>query len=173
MFNNITIVLLAGPWKQRMGWIALCVISLLFLFTLIRTPLNWYSDVRLVKAQPMVPEMPTYKDNYLELIQQIPNWHIFGHLEKDTTILPITSLHIRLIGIVSAIPKKQSSVLISEASQPGKVYVVGDTLPVGVKVNAIMEDGVILENAGRLEKLPLQRQPLSFQGRPKSILHEG
>ena len=99
---------------------------------------------------------------------------MFGNAAKtDTSILPITSLQLRLIGIVHAVPENKSSVMISEANQIGKVYLVGDTLPVGVKVDAITEDGVILENAGRLEKLPLQRMPISFQRMPDKLLREG
>lgn len=175
MFDGIVLPFLTSLWGRRLCWCALLVVSLLFLWALIKTPLTWYSDIKLVKAEAtIVAELPSSHDESPNLIQQIPNWHLFGSSAKvkDTTILPITSLQLRLVGVVRSIPENLSSVIISEASQAGKVYFVGDMLPVGVKVNAITEDGVILENAGRLEKLPLQRQPLSFQGMPKKLLRE-
>lgn len=163
---------LTSPWGRRLCWTMFAISSLLFLTTLIKVPLTWYADIRLIQAQPLAAAaLPIHQEKRPDLIQQIPEWHLFGSSAKstDTTTLPITSLQLRLIGVVQAIPHKKSSVIISEANQSGKIYLVGDTLPVGVKVNAITEDGVILENAGRLEKLPLQRQPLSFQGMPKKL----
>lgn len=167
--------LLTEHWKQRCCWFFLGAVALLFLFTALRIPKIWYADFKLTKGYSnVVPEVMIPKEQRTDLIEQIPNWHIFGNPAKvdDSSTLPITSLQLRLIGVVRAIPSRFSSVLISEAGQAGKVYLVGDILPVGVKINAITEDGVILDNAGRLEKLPLQRQPLSFQGMPKKLLRE-
>lgn len=177
MFDNIALALpfLTGPWGRRLCGCVLVVICVLFLAALIKAPLTWYSDSQLVRAQSNgVAEVIISHDQRSDLIQQIPNWHLFGNAAKteNTTVLPITSLQLRLIGVVRSVPESRSSVIISEANQTGKVYFVGDALPVGVKVDAITQDGVILENAGRLEKLPLQRQPLSFQGMPKKLLRE-
>lgn len=173
MFNDIELPFLTGVWGRRLCWVALAVACLLFLTALIKAPLTWYSDSTLTKAEVIVTELPRSVQSS-DLIREIPAWHLFGNAAKstDTSILPITSLQLRLIGIVHAVPESKSSVMISEANQVGKVYLVGDTLPVGVKVDAITEDGVILENAGRLEKLPLQRQPLSFQQMPNGLLGE-
>lgn len=173
MFNDMVLPFLTGVWGRRLCWVLLAIVCLLFLTTLIKTPLTWYSDNKLTKTQAIVTDLP-HSVQGPDLIQQIPAWHLFGNAAKptDTSILPITSLQLRLIGIVHAVPENKSSVMISEANQVGKVYLVGDMLPVGVKVDAITEDGVILENAGRLEKLPLQRQPLSFQQMPNELLGE-
>ncbi len=170
MFNNIVSPFLTGLWGRRLCWAALTIVCLLFLVTIIQTPLTWYSDSKLTKAQAIIMDLP-HPAQSSDLIQQIPEWHLFGNAAKsaDTSILPVTSLQLRLIGVVRAVPDHKSSVIISEANQVGKVYLVGDTLPIGVKVDAITEDGVILENAGRLEKLPLQRQPLSFQEMPDKL----
>lgn len=175
MFNDIALPFLTGLWGRRLCWVALAIACLLFLATLIKTPLTWYSDSKLTKAQAIATVVPLQQVQSSDLIQHIPEWHLFGSSAKsaDTSILPVTSLQLSLIGIVQAVPNNKSSVIISEANQAGKVYLVGDTLPVGVKVDAITEDGVILENAGRLEKLPLQRQPLSFQRMPDKLLREG
>jgi|SRR5580700_7863833 type II secretory pathway component PulC len=172
MFNDIVLPFLTGLWGRRLCWVALTIACLLFFTTLIKTPLTWYSDNKLTKTQTIVTDLPRSVQSS-DLIRKIPEWHLFGNAAKPTDTLPITSLQLRLIGIVHAVPENKSSVMISEANQVGKVYLVGDMLPVGVKVDAITKDGVILENAGRLEKLPLQRQPLSFQRMPDKLLREG
>ena len=175
MLDEMIFPLLTSQWGRRLCWGALAAVCLLLLVTLIKMPLTWYADNKLSKV-PVVAtiDLPVLQVQSSDLIQQIPSWHLFGNAAKpaDTSFLPITSLQLRLIGIVQAYPENKSSVIISEAGQPGKVYLVGDMLPVGVKVDAITGDGVILENAGHLEKLPLQRQSLSFQGMPKALLHE-
>ncbi len=173
MFNDMVLPFLTGLWGRRLCWAALAITGLLFLTTLIKTPLTWYSDSKLAEAQ-VVTDVPIQKVQSSDLIQKIPEWHLFGNAARpaDTSILPVTSLQLRLIGVVQAVPDNKSSVIISEANQAGKVYLVGDRLPVGVKIDAITEDGVILENAGRLEKLPLQREPISFQRMPNKLLRE-
>jgi type II secretory pathway component PulC len=173
MLDEIVLPFLTGPWGRRLCWGALTLACLLFLISLVKTPLNWYSDSKLIRSE-VVAELPVLQIQSADLIREIPSWHLFGNSAKptDTTYMPITSLQLRLIGVVQAIPNNKSSVIISESGQVGKVYLVGDMLPVGVKIDAITGDGVILENAGRLEKLPLQRQPLSFQGMPKKLLRE-
>lgn len=175
MLEDKLLPFLTSPWGRRFCWGTFIALCLLFVMTLVKTPLTWYADSKLGKAEQVkVVDLPIQAVQSADLIQQIPDWHLFGNAEKpaDTSILPITSLQLRLIGLVQAMPETQSSVIISEAGQPGKVYLLGDVLPMGVKVDAIHEDGVILENAGRLEKLPLQRQSLSFQGMPKPLLRE-
>lgn len=174
MMEEFVIPFLTGLWGRRLCWAALIVACLLLLMVLIKTPLTWYADSKLINIATNTTELPLAQTQSSSLIQELPNWHLFGNAAKptDTSILPITSLQLSLIGVVHAVPENKSSVMISEAGKIGKVYLVGDMLPMGVKVGAIIADGVILENAGRMEKLPLQRQPLSFQGMPKKLLHD-
>lgn len=174
LFEELLTPLFMTRWGRIAGWIALAVMLLIVLVTLIALPMNWFSDVRLSRqtnnANPDVK--PVAADQGLDLIAEIPSWHLFGNAGQVTTDVPITSLQVRLVGVILATPNSLSSVIISEAGRPGKIYRVGDQLSGGIKVNAIIQDGVILENGGRLEKLPLQRQPLSFQGMPKKLLQE-
>lgn len=175
MLDEMILPLFTSSWGRRLGWGVLAAVCLLLLVTLIKMPLTWYADNKLGKAPVIAAiDLPVLQVQSSDLIKQVPGWHLFGNAAKsaDTSYLPVTSLQLRLIGIVQAYPENKSSVIISEAGQPGKVYLVGDTLPVGVKIDAITGDGVILQNAGHLEKLPLQRQTLSFQGMPKALLHE-
>lgn len=175
MLEDTITPLFSTQWGRRAGWAALVVMSLIVVITLIKMSLSWHADVALTRGQvDTSSNTSVYSDQSAELIAQIPGWHLFGNVTavEQTASLPITSLQLRLIGVVHVIPENLSRVIISEAGQAGKVYQTGDNLPAGVRVNAITQDGVILENSGRLEKLPLQRQQLSFQGMPKKLLRE-
>src|SRR3990167_3118245 len=140
MLDEMILPLFNHPWGRRLCWGVFAIVCLLFTVTLIKIPLTWYTDSKLSKAPAVAAiDLPVLQVQSSDLIQQVPGWHLFGNAEKtaDTSFLPITSLQLRLIGIVQAYPESKSSVIISEAGQPGKVYLVCDMLPVGVKVDAI------------------------------------
>ncbi len=173
MLDELISPLLTAPWSRRAGLCVLGIMLLFILITLIHLILTWRSDLKLTQAVTL-RYSSTSSDQLSQLISQIPEWHLFGKYGvTDSAILPVTSLQIRLVGVIKATPEKFSRVMISEANQPAKVYLVGDTLPSsGVTVYAITVEGVVLNNSGRLEKLPLQRTPLLFQGMPKPLSGE-
>lgn len=174
MFEEMISPLVATEWGRRCGLAAIVVFSLFLLITLAATPVTWHSDYVLAHqptsrkntAQPVA-------DQTMALIKQIPDHHLFGASGIKTANLPITSLQLRLIGIVQADPDSASRVIISEAGQPGKIYQIGDSLSAGVRIKIITPTSVILDNGGHMEKLPLSRQPLLFQGMPKNLLPAG
>lgn len=171
MFDEIITPLLSTSWGRRAGWALTLCMSILFAYTLISTLLTWRSDFIIVHSQHN--NISAYDDDTAsKLIAQIPNQHLFGKYATldQNAILPITSLQLRLLGVIKAEPEKFSRVIISETGQPGKVFLMNDRLSCGVRVHEVIQDGVILDNGGRLEKLPLQRSSLSFQGMPKSML---
>jgi type II secretory pathway component PulC len=171
MFDEITAPLFTTQWGQRAAWAALISTSLLLFYSLVSTLFSWHSDFMIGKNPPAAKTTLSV-DETTKLIAAIPNQHIFGGgLEQGP--IPITSLQLRLVGVVKSVPEQESRVIISESGRPGKVYQIGDVLPSGVKVYSIANDGVVLENGGRLEKLPLQRTPLMFQGMPKPLMPEG
>lgn len=167
MLNEIIAPLFTTEWGQRAGWAVLICAALLFTGTFFQTLYNWHDDVVIIKTHPHSAKTTLGDEAVMQMIQQIPDQHLFG----SNQALPITSLQIRLVGVIKAVPEALSHVIISEEGKPGKVYQVGDTLPSsGVKIHSITQDGVVLENDGHLEKLPLQRTPLQFQGEPKPLL---
>ncbi|EKD73605.1 MAG: hypothetical protein ACD_45C00253G0003 [uncultured bacterium] len=173
MMDELLSPLLTTIWGRRAGLCALIGMSFLLFITLLMTVFSWWSDSRLAQLAVKQNKNDVGLSHQLAtLIADIPNWHLLG-FSAEADFLPITSLQIRLVGVIKATPDHLSRVMISELNQPGKLYQVGDTLPSsGVKIYAITQDGVILENSGRLEKLSLQRTPLQFQGMPKSLLGE-
>ncbi|MEO8402158.1 MAG: type II secretion system protein N [Gammaproteobacteria bacterium] len=174
MFDELLSPFLITTWGRRAGLAVMIVMAVLVFVTLITTLFTWRSDIKLAYSPSNQAENTTLAGNQLNLlIAQIPAWHLFGKYGDQSTNLPITSLQLRLVGVIKATPEIFSRVIISESNQPGKIYQVGDILPSsGVKIYAITADGVVLENSGRFEKLPLQRTPLQFQGPPKSLMGE-
>ena len=166
-FEELLTPIYSTVWGRWASLVVLFSLSILVVITLVRMPMTWREDFVLAHEQKKsIPTNAISTNQSSDLSSQIPNWHLFGTAAKADAFLPITSLQLRLIGVIHDSGEQLSRVMISEAGQPGKVYKVGDQFS-GVKVNAIAPDGVILENGGQLEKLPLQRQELEFRGRPK------
>jgi general secretion pathway protein C len=175
MVEELLSPLFSNPWGRRAGLFVMVLMALLTLATLIDMAFEWRSDIKLTQSVANPNEVKIDHASQLQKqIAQIPEWHLFGKYGvAESAMLPVTSLQIRLLGVIKSSPEKLSRVIISESGQPGKIYEVGDTLPsTGVKVYSITVDGVVLDNSGRLEKLPLQRMQLQFQGMPKSLLGE-
>lgn len=173
MVDELLSPLLTTAGGRRAGLALLVAMVILIFITLIQTVLTWRSDSQLIKAHSNQNVTSSQaSDRIAKLISQLPEWHLFGKygVVEQSAILPVTSLQIRLVGVIKSTPEKFSRVIISESNQPSKVYSIGDTLSSsGVKIYAITAEGVVLDNSGRLEKLPLPRTPLMFQGMPKSL----
>jgi type II secretion system protein C len=147
---------------------AFVIVALLLAYTLGSTLYSWYIDFK----SPPVAASEAHNDSAnseAQLITDLPKQHLFGQSAGDDAFLPVTSLQLRLTGIMRDPNEKRSVVIISEGGQPGKVYSIGDAVLNGIVINAINEDGIVLEHGGRLEKLLLVRQPLTFQEAPKTL----
>jgi len=150
------------------GMVAFVAVALLLVYAVGSTLFNWYGDFKSVTATPT--EMRSASaSNESQLITDLPKQHLFGQAAGEDAFLPITSLQLKLTGILKDVGDKRSKVIISAGGQPGKVYAVGDSLLSGIVINAINEDGIVLEHSGRLEKLPLTREALAFQDAPKTL----
>ncbi len=174
MFEEWITPLLTTRWGHRTGIAVLATLSLFFSILFIQMIWQWHADWQL-DAAPLKQQQVSTTNQLADLINDIPAWHLYGQygLLAKSAILPVTSLQIKLIGVIKATPNSQSRVIISEENGMGKVYKIGDVLPTsGVRVYAITDEGVILDNSGRLETLPLQRKPLQFQGKPTSMQDE-
>lgn len=165
--------LFSTEWGKRASLGTLILFALFSLITLIETFVAWDDDFFLACSHAETTQSNA-GDDVLKAIAQIPNNHLFGDANiANQGYVPITSLQLHLVGIVKSADINQSHIIISDGSQPGKVYAIGDSLPSGIRVYAINDDGVILDNSGHLEKLPLARQRLEFQGMPKTLWSQG
>ena len=145
---------------RRAGFGALAAATFLLFTVVIHSFSTWHQDWAVAHNTVASSEGSSGMANDInQLIMKIPAQHLFGQYEVATSeVLPVTSLQLRLVGVIKTISDQSSKVIISEADKPGKVYQIGDGLPSGVKVYNITQDGVVLDNAGRLSAL--QRQAL-------------
>lgn len=167
MLDELTAPLFVTEWGRRAGIVTVVILLSLLLLLSVTSITQWQKDFVLSKKSSGVLAA-AHTENVVKLIDQIPAVHVFG--KAGAQGLPITSLQLRLLGIIKAVPNKYSRVIISEKNQPGKVYQVGDILSSGIRVYEINDDSVVLDNGGNLETLPLERPGLEFQGKPKSLL---
>jgi general secretion pathway protein C len=128
---------------------------------------SWYWDWKL--AHQTITAKVNMDDSSARMLARIPDQHLFGL--SATGDMPITNLQLRVTGIAreaNAQGENISRAYVSIAGAPSRIFQVGQSLPDGVKINDITPDTVILENGGKLEKLPLPREKLQFKSRGKN-----
>jgi len=62
-----------------------------------------------------------------------------------------------LTGVIAGNDAQNGLAILGQSAQATKVYAVGDTVPGGVKLHAVYEDRVILDDNGELQTLALPR----------------
>jgi len=144
-----------------------CIGLLLALYFAI---MNVKSDFKLThkKVTPLA-QVVSVDNKTQRLIAALPSAHLFGQKAEASDYIPITSLSLHLTGIIK-VNEGISKAIISNAGKVGMVYGVGDKLPGGIRVHLIDKTGVVLENVGHLEKLPLLRPALTFQPLPPALI---
>lgn len=144
------------------------VIVMLAIITLIFNIQQWRADWQLTHTS-IAPQTMTMLNQNAALIAEVPTLHVFGKPLQTASDVPVSSLELRITGIAkNTRPSEQntSKAYISISNQPSKIFHVGDTISFGVKLYDIIDDAVVVENNGRLEKLPLVRNKLDFKPRP-------
>lgn len=164
-------MVLTPAMQQRLA-LGICILlSALIGITLLYAFWQWHADWELAHRTPPQQTLAD-KNNTSQMIAAIPEKHLFGLSMTKLGEVPLSNLQLRVTGIVKAEgegPEAVSKVYISLSDQPSKIYEVGDALPsTNVKIYSITPTMIILENEGRLEKLPLPRPPLQFKPLPNT-----
>lgn len=166
IFDEIVQPFIASEHGQKIGFATFILMLALACATLFSVLKNSWA-VATLQATPVVKAVEISANDSHPPLANLSNQHLFGQAVDGE--LPITSLQFHLTGILKATQGGMSKAIISVAGKPGKVYSVGDLLPSGIKVYAVTNDEVVLERSGHLEKLPLGRTPLVFQGMPQGL----
>lgn len=143
------------------------LLGILLFFTSLYTLAQWHHDWTLIN-QSIEPSQNTTQNETAQLVASLPDAHLFGQNFSESGEVPVTTLQLRVTGIVKIGTEDNETIskaYISISGQPSKIFQIGDSLPDGVKIYEITNDTVILENEGRLERLPLPRQKLEFKPR--------
>ncbi len=169
----ITFSWLFTPWGKRSSYGLMGLFFILICVAVFDMQKQFRENHFSIKNTPVnqTENNPRVRETSMEVISKIPAQHLFGKATLHPTgDVPISSLQLQLIGILAGLDDHTSRVIISEAGGLGKIYRVGDNVG-SIRINAVTPNGVILENSGRLEKLPLKREVLTFQGMPKKLLN--
>ena len=85
---------------------------------------------------------------------------------------PLTSMALVLSGVIADLDEKRGFAILGPSAAAMKVYSVGDTLPGGARLHAVLPDRVLLDRSGSIESLPLPRRTSSgpvVAGTPPSL----
>jgi general secretion pathway protein C len=96
-------------------------------------------------------------------IAAITNGHLFGFAPgasgpASARNAPETSMPLVLTGVIAANDPRDGLAILGPNAGSAKVYAVGDSIPGGASLHAVLADHVLLERDGHLESLALPRQ---------------
>lgn len=163
---------LTSNWGRRAAFMSMAVAGLLLLNSLYEG-ISW-----LASALPPAPSAQlASRSGANKALPDIASWHLFGARPPaaiaagQVANLPVTTLQLTLEGLFADTVTKEAKALIAPPGRPSEAYGVGDALPGDATVYQILDDGVILERNGHLEKLTLPIQPLKFGSEPTSTIN--
>lgn len=91
----------------------------------------------------------------------IVNAHLFGIAGVQAGgNAPQTTIPLILAGVIAEKDPAKGQAIIGDTASAGKLFAVGAMLPGGARLNAVYGDHVLIERGGRLETLPLPRNPM-------------
>ncbi len=96
-------------------------------------------------------------------IAAITNTHLFGLAPTSAAAgngvnAPQTSMPLVLTGVIAATDPRDGLAILGPSVTATQVYAVGDNIPGGARLHAVLADHVLLERGGHLEALALPRQ---------------
>jgi general secretion pathway protein C len=104
-------------------------------------------------------------------VAAITNTHLFGAAPLaagNGGNAPQTSMPLVLTGVIAANNPNDGLAILGPSATATQVYAVGDNIPGGARLHAVLSDHVLLERDGRLEALALPRQ-LAANAPPPSL----
>ncbi len=106
---------------------------------------------------------PVQRNEELELIRQIPGWHLMGVVSQQAAPVreaapieaPDTRLKLILRGALSSDDPEHARAIIADPRGKEDQYAIGDNLPGNAELSEVHPDRVILKRNGRYETLRL------------------
>jgi len=121
-----------------------------------------------VSSTPKQNQTPASQTNTAS--QQLPQWHLFGQIQKVTKevpkqeVIPETKLNLTLRGLLASDTPEEGGAIIAAPSGKEQFYRVGASLPGGATLSEIHADRIVLEHRGRFETLRLPKESLNLSG---------
>ena len=92
----------------------------------------------------------------------IINSHLFGRAPPGTGLMganaPRTGLPLVLSGVIATDDPRAGIAILGPSVQTARMYEVGDSIPGGARLDAVLRQKVLLERNGQLRSLALPRQ---------------
>ena len=85
----------------------------------------------------------------------ISELNLFGNVSEGPANVdaPETNLNLELQGVFTAANPKDSTAIVAESGQDGKLYRINDKLPGNAVLKAVFDNHILIQRGGRLEKL--------------------
>jgi hypothetical protein len=107
--------------------------------------------------------VPVQRNEELELIRQIPGWHLLGVVTQQAAAVveavpieaPDTRLKLVLRGALASDDPQHARAIIADPRGKEEQYAIGDNLPGNAELSEVHPDRVILKRNGRYETLRL------------------
>jgi general secretion pathway protein C len=94
-------------------------------------------------------------------LASIVNAHLFGVSGVQAGgNAPQTTIPLILAGVIAEKDPAKGQAIIGDSASAAKLFAVGSMIPGGARLHAVYGDHVLIERAGRLETLPLPRNPM-------------
>jgi len=94
-------------------------------------------------------------------LASIVNAHLFGVAGAQAGgNAPQTTIPLILAGVIAEKDPAKGQAIIGDTATAGKLFAVGAMIPGGARLHAVYGDHVLIERGGRLETLPLPRNPM-------------
>jgi general secretion pathway protein C len=156
--------LMQGPQMRRVI-LVVNVLLVIWIASQLAT-LTWGFLAPAEDAAPAVVETaaaPVQRNEELELIRQIPGWHLMGVVSQQAAPVvaevpieaPDTRLKLVLRGALSSDDPRHARAIIADPRGKEEQYAIGDNLPGNAELSEVHPDRVILKRNGRYETLRL------------------
>ena len=156
-----------APWVSR-----LLVILIGYIAAIIALRFVPVQDTHAsVVAPRSVNEVPAaaVAPSVVEIANDAANQNIFGKpgsepkavVKREEGPPPETRLNLKLVGVYMAKPADRAIAIISSNGKPEEVYKVGETITGRAVLAEVLQNEVVIDNAGRKETLKLPEQVAS------------
>jgi len=99
-------------------------------------------------------------------IPSILRANLFGQSAPAAGSAPVTSMALVLAGVIADIDEKRGFAMLGASPTSIKFYRVGETVPGGARLHAVLVDRVLLDRGGTVETLLLPRRTTSSTAAP-------
>lgn len=150
---------------RYLPWLINTLLVILLINTIATITLQWLNaDDKPRPTATAAPPAPAVVKRQQAV--EIAQLHLFGNAVQQAnaqapTVAPETKLNLVLSGVIASKRIEDEAAIIGPRGGREQGYAIGDSLPGGAVLKEIYEDRVILQHAGRLETLTLQRKLLS------------